>query len=473
MNSSTPTKTDLLTQITTWCDASFGPDAQRGLVLVLAALSGRTNTPVSARTVGDAPWHAAIATTILQLLGTKTAMYLTGASEAKLAELGPTDVRTIIYDGASDDVATRRTLSRLILGLPVHRLVNPSAEDPKDRVISFDRPVSIIAIGADDITEPRLAEALLTVRLNEHDKAMKFHARRRLARFAGTTATGHAEEDNSNLMTRLVTLRWDTPVIFEDPDDMIERVGCTGDATRVVAFLSLARVVALLRHKPVDDDVTIEARYEDLNFVVRLLEEAGVDDDRVRIGGKAAEFLRFLQLVVDRRMKAEKGHLQGKERDEESSKPIDVLFTRDDVWNLIRKRRTVCESTVYAYMRELVDAGMLDCFRGMPDSDGRPFAMLSAAPGELDPQISAQAHIFRLTGDGLSYKRALLADLLKDLTSAEKVQVDSGAFEQDQSTPDSPTSRDASADHENFQVVSGSLASNTTPDQTSNSRTQS
>ncbi len=280
----------------------FSPYGAQAILLLLCGLSGRTNTPVSARTVGNSDAHTDMAMALESLLGPTHAIYITAASDSGIVALGDKDgPRTILYDGTITDDFGDAPMGRLIRGKPLRYLDAPAHESRRLR--EFNEKAAVILFAADAVSDPRLLGRMITVRLHDQKTFRHQHAARSLERFLSddTQPALDRAAQTQELQRWFDRINWTTPVVFDGVADMIARTATAGDVHRLEQLLALTSVLVLLKEAPIDRQDPIWGHADEIGFIVALLRTVGAEDDRQAIPVRALNLLRSLQNYVQAR----------------------------------------------------------------------------------------------------------------------------------------------------------------------------
>lgn len=277
----------------------FSPYGAQAILLLLCGLSGRTNTPVSARTIGNSDAHTDMAMALEDVLGRAHAIYITAASDSGIVALGDKDgPRTILYDGTIADEFGDAPMGRLIRGKPLRYLDAPAHETRRLR--EFNEKAAVILFAADAVSDPRLLGRMITVRLHDQKTFRHQHASRSLERFLSddTQPALDRAAQMQELKRWFERIKWKTPVIFEGVAEMIARTATAGDVHRLEQLLALTSVLVLLKEAPIGQQDPIWGHSDEIRFVVALLRTVGAEDDRQAVPVRALNLLRSLQNYV-------------------------------------------------------------------------------------------------------------------------------------------------------------------------------
>lgn len=274
--------------------AEYAPLMPQALLLQLAALTSRCGRAVSARTVGNGQLATEIGLDLEAMLG-NSATYANAVTVSGLLTLsGKPLVHTFIYDGMKIEGMAHTLLERLIQRKPVRVLDAP--ENGRKRTRRIDHCIAVILLGYPTAERPDTLTNLLTVRLDARGSALQQQATRNLANFTGQgpALRSRREKTRTALASRISRIAWTCPVRFDDVAHNPALLGNFGDALRYEQLLALTTVWVLLSQEP-DDLCPIAAKPKDIEFVVGLLMEAKVDDERHRLSPGAMATLLAMQ----------------------------------------------------------------------------------------------------------------------------------------------------------------------------------
>jgi len=292
------TPSTLLEDLWDFSDNSFGADGMCVFLALLVALTGRTETPLSARTVGNGVKQEAIAKSIEQLLG-DTCCYVTHLTVSGLMALGGPNCkahRCLIYSGPVSDLQLRSAIGGLIQKISLQSL--DGSPTGFQRYRELDEPMSCLLVHGEDWAEPDLVSRLLTLRMNQSPGATMEQRDDILAKFTlgGVPRVDAAEV--LRLQKRLDQIAWKTRVEFPPGEINTSAVRDIHDVCRLEQLLSLAAVRRLVAEEPTNPSIPIVGDGSDLDAVVRLVKAVHADDDCERLTHRETETLRLLQRFV-------------------------------------------------------------------------------------------------------------------------------------------------------------------------------
>jgi hypothetical protein len=273
-----------------------GGDAAQVLLTFLCALSGLTNYPVHARTVGSGIGHDAIASTVEELIGTDACQYLTTLTEAGIMSLeasGQKGVSTILYSGDLSEPRLVRAFGRMVAGQKLRSL--DGSPTGHDRYRKVDRRLSCIFFRADDLAEPDILSRLLTIKIVRNPEATKRALMQALAQFKDGQAFSAYPELLKGLKSRIRQSPLQAQVTFADDMTAKVRAQDIADVYRIQQVLSLAAVWRILNTESASPNTRITGQTKDVEIVLALLHQIGVEDERIRIAPRHAATLRVLQ----------------------------------------------------------------------------------------------------------------------------------------------------------------------------------
>jgi len=141
-----------------------------------------STTPVSVRVEGNPEHYALLGTFVETLIGRERSIYLTSGTEASFIGLGVKDaLAVLVLEGIPSDKAARNVILRKIANLPVRSIDAPLGNDIRTR--SFDRPISVLLLGTDDLDDAKTANKALILRFTNDHQVRRLRDRQRLGMF--------------------------------------------------------------------------------------------------------------------------------------------------------------------------------------------------------------------------------------------------------------------------------------------------
>jgi len=274
-------KSKLWMRFTQQLISEFGPLGPKALLLHLGAMTGLTGTPVAMRTTGESEFHSQIALSIERMLGSLKVMYVSSASEAGIVGMGTHEyIKSFILDGCTPGSATMPVIARLIQRRPIRTLDAPLGDTIRAR--SFDRPISVLLMQADDIDDHDLLNTLVTVDLKHSQDTLPAYLQSLTAKWLAVPDAGNAKFRRIlRWQYAFDLLAWEVPCASNFlTDGLIGKVTDRTTGERVRQVIALANVVAILLSTPRDGRGSIVTSLEVVQFVNELFALADVDENK-------------------------------------------------------------------------------------------------------------------------------------------------------------------------------------------------
>lgn len=289
------------------CKTEFGPFAPAAVVVTLVALSGLTRAPAAIRTVGTAACHWLFGLFAEAVLGPTRATFATSVTESVLLDYGrESDVKTFLFYGQLRPSPILDIFARNLRAEPSRHLDMAPGETLRAR--SLQRPLALILLGADEIRDRVLLESLVSIRLNDSPDAQHHDWQRQQRAWASSRHCAPMALANDAIqgMRHAIEHRpWDGPIAIESNSQPAISPRNRIDQARTRFVISLATVCAVLRENPIRDPATCDSavlptiyvRRLDIAFVIQLLDQLRVEDDRTSLTSAQLECLRVVQRI--------------------------------------------------------------------------------------------------------------------------------------------------------------------------------
>lgn len=285
-----PKPPNLLDRVVGFCDRRLGPSGVAGLLMVLAALTGRTRRPASAGTCGPSRNHGRIGQAVEALLG-EQAVRFESATPAGILSLHDSKHSVIIDEPGAADAGAIRLLNRLVRGESSSHLDASADGNPRFRTLS--RRLACVLVGVDDTAD--LDGRILLLPVRDDRSAADFDALRRLEPFRSPSGGEDlVDNDATALKSELDGMAWTSPVSFAGLSAPTATSASFDDTDRLGVVLAIASVVAILKagHR---SQAPLAGSSEHVEFVVRLIESARAADQRRQLIPGDATFLELLR----------------------------------------------------------------------------------------------------------------------------------------------------------------------------------
>lgn len=287
-------ESSLLATLWRICVVEFGPRAFHALLLIMVALTSRTRWPVSARTVGMKTHHSEIGIFIERLLGNAWVLYISSQTERGLYMLGRTErslTSCLICENAGHDSKVAQLVNRLIQKAP-NRSIDGTAIGI-ETFLQLDREISVLILGDENTCDQPSITKVISIRMHSSRAVLAFDALKRLR----VPSEPHADlEDKAidTLREKIRAIQWDH-VYVSEWTSAVPRIKDEGDIDRLAVFRPLVNVWLILQGATKSANPDPASERKAICEVVALLDKAGVEDARERIGPRPTQCLRILQ----------------------------------------------------------------------------------------------------------------------------------------------------------------------------------
>gem|GEM_PF-3301888 len=283
-----------------------GSQSPQVTLAILSALSGMSTTPVSVRVEGNQEGYALLGTFVERLIGPKRSIYLTSGSESGFMGLGAQDeLAVLIFEGIPSDKAARNVILRKIANLPVRTIDAPLGNEMRTR--SFDRPISVLLLGTDDLDDAKTANKALILRFANDNQVRQLRARRRLEIFrAGAKRESELRSLRMERLQRAVnSIDWLRPIedVFRCIDETA--IADASAAERVSQVIALAAIVQRFITQPRKSTgvqgAVLPLSKKAIGFVVRLLNLAGTKNVQTSLTAAEQKTSHIIRLYLERK----------------------------------------------------------------------------------------------------------------------------------------------------------------------------
>jgi hypothetical protein len=277
-------------------------DAGKATLLTLIAFTGFTDHPIAGRVVGNGSGQEQLGQFIERLAGKARARLISSLTDAGIMSLGHSklmNLACLIYCGPLNDPGLLAALRFVFLRLKLRSLDGSPTGVPRYR--QMDRQIACILLRADELSDPEFLGNSVTIRINQTAKSLQRNFAILRQDFSGSAQTNPSNDPEIiAIRERVARIDWTRPVSFPRHVFQERRVTDRLDVSRLHQLFALATVVRLLDAKPSDGRDSLMGTWEDIEIVIALFDESGVDDERQPLSNPEVAMLHFLQLNRDK-----------------------------------------------------------------------------------------------------------------------------------------------------------------------------